>query len=255
MTDAQALLKSWPYRFAIVPIDDLMVDQAYQRPLTSFWREVREDFNPALVGTLIVSERKNGSMSIIDGQTRWEAMRSRELPGCPCLIYEGLNKAQEAELFADLQTKRRGMRTYHRFRAQLVAKDKQAMAVSKVCEAAGFELGVQETPNTLQSIAALERAFKVDKNGEHLADVLTVIRDVWGVQDKKAVSAQIISGLSTFIRQQERLNYDHLKKRLRDVTPQLILNRAAQIREGAGSGTGAATSVAQAILSEYAKKR
>lgn len=248
------LLKSWPYRFAIVPIDELLVDPTYQRPLTSFWREVSDDFNPALVGTLIVSERSNGTKSIIDGQTRWEAMRARGMPGAPCLIYEGLSRAQEADLFADLQTRRRGMRTYHRFRAQLVAKQPMQVAIAKVVTGAGFELGVQETPNTLQSIAALERAFKVDKNGEHLADVLAVIREVWGTENKVAVSAQIMAGLSTFIRQQERLDYDRLKSRLRDVTPKLILNRAAQIREGAGAGTGAATSVSQAILKEYARK-
>ena len=251
----QDLLKSWPYRFAIVPIEKLSVDPAYQRPLTNFWKKVSEEFNPALVGTLIVSERKNGNLSIIDGQTRWEAMQAQGLPGCPCLIYEGFTRAQEAQLFADLQTQRRGMRTYHRFRAELVAKKPQAVAISKVCEAAGFSLGIEENQYTLGAISALEKAFRVDNEGEHLADVLGVIREVWGVQDKNAVSGQIIQGLSTFIRTQERLDYDRLKSRLRDVTPKLIMNRAAQIREGAGTGTGAATSVSQAILKEYAKKR
>jgi hypothetical protein len=57
------------------------------------------------------------------------------------------------------------------------------------------------------------------------------------------------------VRKQERLDYDRLRDRLRDVTPQLLINRAAQIREGRGPGTGAAGSVAQAILSEYMRKK
>lgn len=97
------------------------------------------------------------------------------------------------------------------------------------------------------------RAYKVDP--DHLADVLGIIRDVWGTEDRTAVSAQIIAGLSTFVRKQERLDYDRLNDRLRDVTPQLLLNRASQIREGTGAGTGAAGSVAQAILSEYMRKK
>lgn len=253
-------MREWPFHFEIVPLDKLAVDQAYQRPLTSFWKTVRDEFNPALVGTLVVSERKNGSLWIIDGQTRWEAMKAQEWEsytddagrvhgGAPCLIYEGLSKQQEAELFAALQTQRRGMRTYHRFRAQLVAKEPQAVGIAKVVQQAGFELGVQETPDTLQSIAALERAYKVAP--EHLAEVLTIIRNVWGADNRDAVAAQIITGLSTFLRKQERLDYERLHDRLRDVTPKLILNRASQIREGAGPGTGAAGSVAQAILSQY----
>jgi ParB-like chromosome segregation protein Spo0J len=259
-TEAQ----DWPYRFEILPLDELAVDEGYQRPLTNFWETVRDNFNPALVGTLVVSERRNGSKWIIDGQTRWAAMCEQGWEsyrdesglvhnGAPCLVYEGLSKAQEAQLFALLQTQRRGMRTYHRFRAQLVAKNKQAVGIAKVVTAAGFDLGVEETRDTLQSIAALERAYKVAP--DHLADVLGIIRDVWGTQDKTAVQAQMIAGLSTFVRKQERLDYDRLKDRLRDVTPQLLINRAAQIREGAGPGTGAAGSVAQAILSEYMRKK
>jgi hypothetical protein len=223
--------------------------------LTSFWVTVRDNFNPALVGTLVVSERRNGSKWIIDGQTRWKAMHAQEdyAGGAPCLIYEHLTKQQEAELFAALQTQRRGMRTYHRFRAELVAKSPQAVGIAKVVTACGFELGVTETRDTVQSIAALERAYKVSP--DHLSDVLGIIRDVWGTQDKTAVSAQIIAGLSTFVRKQERLSYDRLRDRLKDVTPQLLLNRASQIREGAGAGTGAAGSVSQAILSEYMRKQ
>jgi hypothetical protein len=257
-------VRGWPFRFEIVLPDDLAVDVAYQRPLTSFWKTVRDEFNPALVGTLVVSERKNGSKWIIDGQTRWEAIKAQEWEsyvddlgrvngGVPCLIYEGLTKQQEAELFAALQTQRRGMRTYHRFRAQLVAKQPEAVGIAKLVTAAGFELGVTETPYTLGSIAALERAYRVAP--DHLADVLGIINDVWGTQNKDAVAAQIISGMSTFIRKQERLDYDRLKDRLRDVTPKLIINRASQIREGVGPGTGAAGSVAQAILSEYMRKK
>jgi hypothetical protein len=245
--------QDWPYRFEVIPLDELGVDAAYQRPLTSFWQTVRDNFKPALVGTLVVSERKNGSKWIIDGQTRWEAMRAIGLSNVPCLVYEGLTKQQEADLFGDLQTQRRGMRTYHRFRAQLVAKKPEAIGIAKVATDAGFELGVNESRDTLQSIAALERAYRVGP--EHLADVLGIIHDVWGTEEKTAVAAQIIAGLSTFIRKQERLDYERLRDRLKDVTPQLLINRASQIREGAGPGTGAAGSVSQAILSEYMRKK
>lgn len=246
---------SWPYRFEVVPVEELEVDSTYQRPLTSFWKTVNDNFNPALVGTLIVSEKSTGKKNVIDGQTRLVAMREQGLTAAPCLIYERLTRQQEARLFSDLQTKRRAMRSYDRFRAQMVAKEPMALEISRIAKAAGFELGVEEIPGqTLKAIAALEKAYRIAP--EHLEDVLDIIRDTWGTANPDATSAAIVTGLSTFVRQQERLDRDRLVSRLKDVTPKLILNRAAAIREGATTGSGGkATSVATAIMQEYMRRR
>lgn len=230
--------------------------------MTPFWIEVRDNFDPALVGTLIVSERKDGSKTVIDGQTRLRAMRDVEVEAAPCLVYVGLTRGQEAELFAALQKQRRAMRTYHRFRAELVAGKEQAVGISKVAKDVGFELGREEKRNTLQSITALEKTYRVDP--EHLAETLKVIRDAWAIWneagtkftiDEDAVSAQIINGVSTFIRKQERLDIDRLVDRLQDVTPRMLINKSAQIREAAGTGLGGAGAIAQAILNEYMRNK
>lgn len=245
-------LESWPYRFEIVPLEDLVVDQSYQRPLTSFWKTVSEKFNPALVGTLVVSERGRRK-NVVDGQTRLTAMRERGIHGAPCLIYEGLSRKQEAQLFALLQTQRRAMRSYDRFRAELVAGEPVAVGVSRIAEEVGYKLSAQEEPLTLRAVTELEKLYNI--GDEHLRDVLELTRDIWGLEDRDAVSKQILGGLSSFVRTQKNLDYDRLRKRLHDVTPKLIINRAAQIREGAGYGTGTAKSVAQAILAEYMRRR
>src|SRR4051812_12748007 len=178
---------AWPYHFEIVELSELAVDDAYQRPLTDFWHKVRDNFDPALVGTLVVSERSTGKRFIIDGQPRWEAMKHQpELTGAPCLIYTGLSRAQEADLFAKLQTQRRGRRSYHRFRAQLIAKEPLAVRVAKVVQECGFVLGVHQETYTMSAIAALEKVYKIAP--EHLADVLMILRDVWGTENKEAVS-------------------------------------------------------------------
>lgn len=260
--ETQAMRAEWPYRFEMVPTAELEVDEAYQRPLTTFWVEVRDHFDPALVGTLIVSERKSGTKSVIDGQTRLKAMVDVGVTAAPCLIYTGLTRGQEAELFAALQKQRRAMRTYHRFRAELFANNPQATGISRISTAVGFELGTEEKTNTLQSITALEKAYRIDP--EHLQETLEVIRDTWGIFDAEgasftidpdAVSAQIINGISAFVRKQEQLDMERLVNRLQDVTPRLLINRAAQIREGAGPGTGAAGAIAQAILNEYMRRK
>jgi hypothetical protein len=250
VTEAQ--LSEWPYRFEIVAVERLGVDADYQRTLTSFWKTVAEKWNPALVGTLVVSERGR-KMNVVDGQTRLKAMRENNIAAAPCLIYEGLSKKQEALLFSLLQTQRRNMTTYERFRATLVGGEPEAVEISKIVESVGFELSARQTPNTLRAISALERMYRLDP--DHLRDVLELVRDIWGLENREAVSAQILTGLSTFVRNQKAIDYDRLRARLSDVTPNLIINRAAQIREGAGWGTGAGKSVSQAILAEYMRRR
>lgn len=245
-------LRTWPFRFEIVPLSAMEVDATYQRPLTTFWKEVVDDFNPALVGTLIVSERRSGKKNIVDGQTRWTAMKELKLPDVPCLIYEGLSKADEARLFADIQTKRRGMRSYDRFRAELVAKRPRAMDISRIATKSGFDLTADEGPKTIKAIAALEKTWKYGP--DHLEDVLLVIRDAWGTDDKTAISARLVNGISHFLRYQEGVDLDRLVDRLRSVTPSMVSHRASSLREGGMSG-GGETIMAEAIINEYGKRR
>lgn len=248
---ASAETAEWPYRFEVVLVEDLHVDTAYQRPLTTFWQTVRDNFNPALVGTLIVSERKSGSKSIIDGQTRWTAMRELALPAAPCLIYEKLTKMDEARLFADLQTQRRAMRSYDRFRAELVAKRPKALEIAKITTDAGFELGIVETPNTVRAIAAFEYLWKFDP--DHLRDVLWVVKNTWGTEDRDALQASIVRGLSHFLRHQEGVDLDRLVDRLSAITPSMLIHRASALKEG-GTVGGAPTIMAEAIGNEYGRR-
>lgn len=228
-----------------------MIDVDYQRPLTSFVEEVAANYDPAMVGTLIVSGRKNGKWPVIDGQTRLEAMRRNDEPAAPCLVYEALTREQEAELFADLQTKRRGMATYLRFRAALVAKRPEAVAIAGIVQAAGFELDVNETAHTVKSIAALEYAYRRDP--ELLASVLAVIAQAWPDPDTELRTVgDLIRGLAVFLGREKRVDHDKLVARLSAVTPRMIRHRANALMEGSGHGSGGrAGYMADAILGIY----
>jgi hypothetical protein len=245
--------QDWPYIFEVISLSELFIDKRYQRPLTNFWKDVRDNFNPAMVGTLVVAERPNGKYAVIDGQTRMEAMQELKLPNAPCLVYLNLRREQEAKLFADLQTKRRGMRTYDRFRAQLVAKDPDARAIARVATDIGFSLSVNEDRYTLKAIAALEKLYR--KGEEHLAQVLEIIRDAWGTENVEAVSADMIAGVSWFLLHQERVDADRLVARLSEVTPGLIRHRASALREGKLPGSGSGLYTGQAIMNLYMSRR
>jgi hypothetical protein len=244
----------WPYRFEVVERDRLSVDHTYQRPLTKFVNKVRNNWNPALVGCLIVSERANGELAVIDGQTRYEGSEEH-VQSLPCLIYEGLSVREEAKLFADLQKERRGMRSYDRFRSQLVAGEEPAPTIARVATQQGFDLGVEETSNTVRSIAALEKVLH-DADEDHLNDVLGVIAESWG-PTPDAAKSDMIRGISRFLLNQVNVDVERLINRLSRTTPEVLRHRASALSEGRGMGGSASGGkfMAEAILNEYMKRR
>jgi hypothetical protein len=46
VSETTAETQEWPYRFEIVLLNELAVDEGYQRPLTNFWEHVRDNFQP-----------------------------------------------------------------------------------------------------------------------------------------------------------------------------------------------------------------
>jgi hypothetical protein len=153
---------TFPYRFEVVSFDLMFVDSSYQRRLTNFVREIQNNFDPALWGTLALSDRGEGlhrdRFAIIDGQTRWEAARTIGVPDGPCIVYEGLSPQDEAEIFWKLQKNRRGVLSLARFKAQVAAGDQQAIAITRLCEMCEVPIG--ETG--MRAVAALEVCYRRD---------------------------------------------------------------------------------------------
>lgn len=260
--------RAWPYRFELVPLERLFIDADYQRPLTSFVETVASEYDPALVGTLIVSERADGSFAVIDGQTRMEAMRRNEEPSAPCLVYHGLSRGQEAQLFADLQTKRRSMSTYLRFRAALAAgrdpdfparegdtipkgSPYEAVEIADIVVGAGFELDVVEKPDTVKAIAALEKVYRRDP--DLLGTVMAVIMGAWPNPDtEQRASGEMIGGLAIFLGRERNVDIERLVDRLSATEPRTIRHRANALQEGSGMGSGGRQGyMADAILGVY----
>lgn len=250
----------WPYRFEIVELDRFFVDESYQdtsRQEGKLVKEIAEDYDPALVGTLIASERNNRSkidLALIDGQTRWTGARRRDEPALPALIYEGLTRAQEADLFARLQTKRRGITTPIRFRAQVAAKSPKAIAINAAVEKIGWR--ITNEPGSVRAVVALEKIY--NRGPEALERVLRIILAAWPDEPVPEVTHNnILRGLDQFLHgryAQEDIDEGHLVSRLSTVTPGTLRLRADHIRQGRGSGS-AAKYVSEAIMAEYTKRR
>jgi hypothetical protein len=252
-----------PYRFAVVPLKHMMVD-VYQRPLTSFVDKIERDFDPALVGTLAVSERSKTRYALIDGQTRAEGMKRVGLQEAPCIVYEHLTPQQEAALFAKFQTQRRGMTSASRFNAQVIAGEEQAVAINEVVEGLGYVVAHNSSePGALRAVAALEyvyqgamdpRAKSRKKNPELLAQTMEVIKEAWPKLPDTAKSAVMIRGLGWFLARDENVDTDRLAQRLAKTTPSELAKRAEALREGRGMSGNSPAYMAEAIESQYKRR-
>jgi hypothetical protein len=241
----------YPFRFEILTPSQLMIDESYQRPLSRFVETIVENFDPALLQTLAVAERRT-TYAVIDGQTRLVALRRLGALQVPCLIYSGLTRAQEALLFARFQTERRGIRPYHRFRAQLRGADAEAQAIDRILQETGWMLSEFTSPRTsgiIGCVGALEIVYRMDP--ELLERTLMIMRSA---HPDHPGSAEMVRGLAYFLDHEEEVDEDILVAKLASVTPMELARRASALREGRGHGGGSPRYMAEAISAVYHRR-
>lgn len=163
-TSPPVSIAQWPYEFAVTDTEAIFVDATYQRKLSEEWVNKRtgDNFRPALVGCVVLSDRggrKKQRFACFDGQHRLALVAAMDIRRIPSIIYQDLSPAQEAELFADLQTERRGMHPYMRFAAQLVAGNDRAVEIDAIARRQQFTVSDQKGPYTMTAVAALEKVW------------------------------------------------------------------------------------------------
>jgi hypothetical protein len=245
----------WPFVFRIIAEKDLEIDEAYQRPLGAFVGTIVDEFEPAMVGTLLVN-RRGKKLYVIDGQHRLVALRRLGIQDVPCVVYDNLSRADEAKLFAKLQTERRRIRPTQRFQAEVVAKDPRALAIKKVLENVDVTMsdvgGRLMAPHEVSAVVALERVF--DAHGaSRLQEVLEVLRLAFP-DEKGALSNDMVLGVSSFIAT-EKPDLDRLVRMMSQVTAWDLKARATALRQGRGVGGGSPAYMAEAIGSVYRRRR
>lgn len=255
-----AELAEFPYTFAVVEIGSMIVDHDYQRQLSSLAKRIEEDFNPALVMTLCLSERTAGTISdlgaihggryaVMDGQTRMAGCEARGITALPSLVYKGLTKADEARIFELLQTQRRNVTSWARFRAALVGKNEEAVAIKGLVESVGLEIG--EKPGQIRSVAALEYGYRIDDFT--LERLLSILKEAW---PDRTPDSQFIRAMHYFLRRNE-VDDERLVRRLKSSGAQDLTIRASHLRASQArvEGRGSTAYLAQAIKNAYQSGR
>jgi hypothetical protein len=150
--------------------DQLEIDPRYQRSIENgesqaLIADIALNWHWGRAQVLTVS-RRDGRLFVVDGQHRLAAAKLRgDIQQLPCLIEEFSDVVEEAQLFNDLNDRRRPVNAIDKFRAALVAGDADCIAIGAAMERAGLSLAPHTNPlfwqpGQIANIGGLRQAWK-----------------------------------------------------------------------------------------------
>jgi hypothetical protein len=190
--DTQALLtQSGTAEF--IDLNALHVDHKTYQPLArhrlSRLRPMALDWEPRIVGALLVSLRADGTLWVVDGATRHgaamlrnEMVRSGEHPNWPvilgvhCVIHSGLTLAEEARMFEVMNGPGRlAVHVVDRYHAGLLYREPTAMAIQTALDRHGLKVAYTPTSDAISAVGVLEHLLAWGV----LEATLAIIQDAW----------------------------------------------------------------------------
>jgi hypothetical protein len=215
---------------------EIGVDTDYQRALNpKHVAKIVEGFDPDLFGVLLISEREEGVYYVLDGQHRVVAIERMGMTTepLPCLVYSHLTPQLEAKIFAQVNAGRLYLSPQYTFRAQIIARQPEALAIKAIVESFGFHLnfwkplpddesaGMFRPEGMLSAIGEIKKlrtSYRIDM----LPQVLAVCRDAWG-SEAVGISANILRGIAQFLYAYgERVDRERLLGILANLTPKRL---------------------------------
>ena len=183
-----------------VAIDDLVIDERYQRELTRAGRrhiqKMAEGFDWKAFGAICVAAAEGGKLAVVDGQHRVHAAALAGRLSVPAVIVP-MTAAEQAAAFHAVNSARVRLDRSATFRAQLAAADPLALRADAAVAAAGCVL-MRTIPSSSQRQLrqVFTHALILRMVAEGLGDVVTVgLRAVAESAQGREVGADLHLGL------------------------------------------------------------
>lgn len=193
-------------RYERIPASKLHIDHRVQRDHINLTKlnKMRDEFNQLALGTLVVSERPDGTMVIIDGQHRWTLTRdlSGEDTELDCRVHTGLTLEDEARLFIDLN-RQQAASALDLHKARCTQNEPVAKAITQAAADQGWGIGMGQ--GRISAVKVLESIYYMgedqwDGYGPTLiSNTLFVLTQAWGMERPKVVSQSILRATAEFL--------------------------------------------------------
>lgn len=254
-----------PYTVETIKVSELDIDRRVQRHGLNRAKvaRIKNNYNPAAVGVMIVSRRKDRSLVILDGQHRHEATRivTDNQGEMVCHVYEGLTLAEEAQMFLDLNDTTQPT-IIDKFNVTLHAETEQgdnARDLSEILGAYGWTVSNVAAPGHVNAVKVVQRMYELsEKIGAEpnlvQSTILTVSR-AWG-NDRLGVQGPVFEGIARiYARDGSKVDLDRLIEVLKMYRggPMSLIAEAQQmaaIRKGKVS-----MAIAEILVEAYNKGR
>lgn len=168
----------------VLRIDDIRVDDAYQRDLRrDLVNQIASDYDIVKAGPILVSEREDGSLWCVDGQHRLAGAQQAGETEVFAHVVHGLDQEEEAALRL-ARNNRRSDSIMERFRTRLVMGDPKAHRMIEVVEQHGTRINlVPVSQRGVNAIATLELLYDIDGTGVWLGRTLGILQKAYGAED------------------------------------------------------------------------
>ena len=150
--------------FAVVALDELHIDESYQRSLQNHVKIIARDWNPTKCDPLKINFREDGNFYVWDGQHRLEAARLRGIKYLLCDITVGLTQEQEAELFGCQGIGIKKPDPYDIFKANVCAGEEIDTAIKDMCDI--YDLVVNRNNKKAGNLSCLTLVRDIFKKGD-----------------------------------------------------------------------------------------
>ena len=242
-------------QLTMLPLNRLEIDLNYGRsPNELKVRTMSRDFSEAAAGVLMVSHRYSLDRYILmDGGHRCAAMRLSGYTEALCSVYEYLSIENEAAIWVLCNRNRKNPSALEMFKAALVEKQPQAIAINEAAQEAGCIIpgrfaGQHRSPNVINAVGALQAVYRLGGKAS-VRDTLILLLRTWP-DDRDATMGNMISGMGIFLgKYRDDITLPAVGHKLRLHRPaQLLMDAGVQARTYKGD---ARTLIAKIILNLY----
>lgn len=231
-------------------------DYQHERFREARAEQIARDWRDDLVGILVISYR-DGMHWIVDGNHRAAAAHYKFGPdyGLRCEVFDSMTKAEEVELFLDLEAMRRRVTRWEKFACHLSVGSPDQVAIARIVNEAGFTLAASTSAKSnITAVAALERIYGIGMGMREIGAgpallyrTLAVAAAIWGPTGGGG-DGRFIEGLATVLGTYPKINDKALIGKLQAAGS--VHQLLGRVPAGRGTG-GTAHAVANVIIGAY----
>lgn len=211
-------------------VNQLKTDESYQSPVNeSQVNKITKNFNPDFLHTIVVAQRENGDLYILDGQHRVVALKRIGFKEVEAVVHTRMSMEEEAEMYRMLN-ERPTKSPNAKAKAELQAGYPVAIAIDSCVKGQELEVDYDKEKLAERKIGAystLKRIYK--KFGEeNLSLTLHLIKFSFGTKSKY-FSAVMMEGVSKFIAiYKDKIDTDKLIHRMQSTGFEKFVNKCSK---------------------------